>query len=148
MRESYYPPALNRVPAHLSLFHHLPGDELEAIREWLSEVCARTAPLRLRASKPRSLGRGVAITIESEMLVRFHAELAARWKPWLTPQDRQPFRPHITVQNKASGEEARSALEEIGRSFSALDFAGEGVALWAYLGGPWEPIQEFPFLGI
>ncbi len=33
LRRRYFPPALNRVPAHATLFHHLPGANLRAVVE-------------------------------------------------------------------------------------------------------------------
>ena len=33
LRQRYFPADLNRVPAHLTLFHHLPGEDLRAISE-------------------------------------------------------------------------------------------------------------------
>jgi hypothetical protein len=32
LRRAHFPPALNRVPAHVTLFHHLPGEALPRSR--------------------------------------------------------------------------------------------------------------------
>ncbi len=72
-------------------------------------------------------------------------ELAGRWEPWLGPQDRQGFKPHVTVQNKVSPTLARDLHERLQASFSPFEVGGTGLSLWRYLGGPWEPIGTYPF---
>jgi 2'-5' RNA ligase len=145
LRRAHFPPGRNRVPAHLTLFHKLPGREEARIGETLKAVCARTPPLRLQVRGPWSLGRGVAYRIHAPELVELRAELAAAFAAWLTPQDRAPYRPHITVQNKAEPDEARALLEQLQHAHEPFDIAAEGLLVWAYLGGPWAPIARVPF---
>lgn len=144
LRRRFFPPALNRVPAHATLFHHLPGDGLRAVVERLREVCRRTAPLAYTAAEARFLGRGVALAIDCPGLVRLRADLAAAFADRLTAQDRQGYRPHATVQNKVSPDEARATLRQVE---ALLPLAGriEGLALWHYRGGPWEEAGRFAF---
>ena len=40
LRRAHYPAGLNRVPAHVSMFHHLPGRELDAHEEELEPATA------------------------------------------------------------------------------------------------------------
>ena len=61
LRRRYFPAALNRVPAHATLFHHLPGADLRAVVERVRESCAVTAPLPFTMAATRFLGRGVAL---------------------------------------------------------------------------------------
>jgi 2'-5' RNA ligase len=147
LRTRWFPPERNMVPAHLTLFHNLPGAELDAVRRALREVCARQAPLTLEGSGPRSLGRGVAFGFRSPALEVFRGGLARAWSPWLTPQDRQPFRAHVTVQNKAELAQARALLETLQAQGEPFDALGEGVLLWRYHGGPWEAVDEIAFGG-
>ena len=147
LRRAWFPPERNQVPAHLTLFHALPGAELEPITETLRALAAKTPPMTLRVTGPRSLGNGVAYRMEAPALGALHAKLSAAFAPWLTRQDRQPLRPHITVQNKASPDAARDLLERLQAEFEAFDVLGEGVSLWRYLGGPWEPIGRAAFTG-
>ena len=93
----------------------------------------------------RSLGRGVAYVLESEELTGLHRELAVRHRHELTPQDRQPLRAHVTVQNKVAPQAARALFEQLQRDFAPYDAQAEGLALWRYLGGPWEPVAEERF---
>ena len=74
-----------------------------------------------------------------------HGLLRARWEPWLTRQDAQPFRPHVTVQNKTTAERARATLAQLEAEFAPFRFVSPGVVLWRYLGGPWERLRTIPF---
>lgn len=145
LRTRWFPPGRNIVPAHLTLFHNLPGAELEPVRAVLRSLCAETAPPTLAVQGPWSLGRGVAYRLHSPELTAFRARLAEAFDPWLTPQDRAPFRPHVTVQNKADPAEAKALLAELQHAFEPFEVLGEGVQLWRYLGGPWEPVDRIPF---
>lgn len=145
LRRSHFPPALNRVPAHLTLFHALPGAHQLEITEVLETACRRRAPMSLRVRGPWSLGRGVAYRIAAPELEALHAELAEEFEPWLTRQDRAGFRPHVTVQNKASPEEARALLERLQHDFEPFEVSAVGLLVWTYLGGPWELLMRLPF---
>lgn len=145
LRRQHFPPERNVIPAHLTLFHHLPGAELAGIVGALRRTAAERAPIALRVTGLRSLGRGVAFTLESPELGALRRDLAALWAAWLGPQDRQGFRPHVTVQNKVSGEEAAALLARLQAGFSPFEATGTGLLLWHYRGGPWERAGAFPF---
>src|SRR5438309_188402 len=113
LRNRYFPPERNVVPAHLSLLHQLPGGEAPAVRAALATLAAATAPVPLRFAAPRKLGNGVALPVEAPELLALFGRLKAAFGPWLMPQDRQPFRPHVTVQNKAPREAVDRALAEL-----------------------------------
>ena len=144
-RQKHYPPGRNRVPAHLTLFHALPGEREDEIANILSQACRRSLPIRLQVRGPWSLGRGVAYRISSEALDAFRDDLASSFHPWLTAQDRAPFRPHITVQNKAEPLDARRLLEQLQLEFEPLEIWAEGLLVWRYVGGPWLPVARIPF---
>lgn len=136
LRRAHFPTALNHLPAHLTLFHHLPGDALDEV----STACMAAAsegPFPLRVTGLRKLGRGVAYGIESPQLAAARTGLARRFAGRLTPQDSQPFRPHVTVQNKAEPERASALARELEAGFSAFDAEATGLLVWRYLGGPW-----------
>ena len=145
LRAEHFPARLNVIPAHVTLFHALPGIEQEGIQRALASRCAATPAFTVDATGVRSLGRGVAYTLHAPPLQRLRADLAQLWQDWLTPQDRQGFRPHITVQNKAEPEAARALLQAMQAGFTPFTFPAEGLALWRYLGGPWEPVSTHPF---
>jgi 2'-5' RNA ligase len=147
LREAHFPPERNYLRAHLTLFHKLPGEQRPKIVSGLEEICRESEPMVLRATGLRFLGKGVAYNLVSPELEALRRALAEHWAPWLGPQDRQRIKPHVTIQNKVSPEEARRLHEELRGAFSPFEVVGEGLLLWRYLGGPWEPVDAFPFEG-
>ena len=147
LREAHFPPERNYLSAHLTLFHHLPGDREGEVIEQIEEACRQQAPITLRAAGLLFMGRGVAYKLEAPELVGLRRRLAKAWEPLLTNQDRQGLRPHVTVQNKVAPERARALHQELESSFSPFEVRGEGLLLWRYLGGPWEGVGEYPFGG-
>ena len=95
----------------------------------------------------RFLGRGVAYALESPELSTLRASFAREWDGWLTPQDRQGYRPHVTIQNKASPETARALHANLQAAFAPFTVRAEGLDLWRYLGGPWKQQSRHPFCG-
>ena len=140
LRRQHFPPALNRVPAHISLFHHLPGSELDAVVARL-KLAAREHPRPgVEATGYRSLGRGVALTLRSPGLAALHADLAGAWEPLLIPQDRARYAAHVTVQNKVTPAEARTTLVLLQAGFAPFAFPIVAVDVWRYLDGPWAAV--------
>ncbi len=135
------------VPAHMTLFHALPGDNEVTIGRELDAVCRRRGAFGLEATGLRSLGRGVAVAFRSAELVSLRQELAREWRDWLTPQDSARIAPHVTVQNKVAPDAARALLRELEHGFQPFRARAEGLSLWRYLGGPWEPVRRFRFGG-
>jgi hypothetical protein len=145
-RRRYFPAKINYLSAHLTLFHALPGAEYDSIVADLTAVAAaQPTGLALRATGLKFMGRGVMYTLDNPQLPALHRDLQKHWEPWLTPQDRQGLRPHITVQNKVDPAVARALHEELAAGFQPFDATGTGLALWAYKGGPWELRQQFGF---
>ena len=145
LREAHFPPERNYLSAHLTLFHHLPADREREVVGEIENACRGRAPMTLRATGLLFMGRGVAYKLEAPPLVALRKRLAREWEPFLTNQDRQGLRPHVTVQNKVPPEKARALHRDLESSFSPFEIRGEGVTLWRYLGGPWEEIKTYPF---
>lgn len=93
------------------------------------------------------LGRGAAFRLEAPEVALVRAELSRDWEDWLSPQDRQPWRPHVTVQNKVPPEVARDTVARLRAGFEPWEARAEGLLLWRYRGGPWEAAGEVPFTG-
>lgn len=145
LRRQHFPPHINYLAAHLTLFHHLPGAGLAAVQAHLQALAATRHPLALHVAGLRSLGQGVAFSIESDELRDLHRQLQAEFAPHLTPQDRQKLQPHVTIQNKADPTQARQLLATLEADFAPFGAVGTGLHLWAYRGGPWESLAEFGF---
>ncbi len=146
-RQRWFPPALNMIPAHVTLFHHLPGDELPRIQDDLARLCADQAASAFTMDGLRFLGRGTAYSLHAPEIADFRGRCAALWQAGLTAQDRQGWRPHVTVQNKADPKAARALHAQLTRDFMPMTGTATGVTLWHYLGGPWEHAASFTFGG-
>jgi 2'-5' RNA ligase len=144
LRRAHFPPERNHLQAHVTLFHALPGDREHDVRGDL-EASAQRPAYDVQVVRVRSLGRGVAYDLRSPELSAQRAELARRWAPWLTPQDARPHAAHVTVQNKVAPDRARALLGELEAGFAPSAVRATGLALWRYLGGPWEPLADYRF---
>ena len=138
-RTRYFPPAINYIGAHLTLFHNLPGEQFEAVLKKLARVCAAQEPFALEVCGLMKLGRGVAYALEAPALQALRRTLAAAYEPWLVKQDRERFRPHVTIQNKVSPAQAAALYEHLAADFEPFEARAEGVQLWFYEGGPNRP---------
>lgn len=138
LRDVYFPPKLNKLDAHITLFHALPGEKLETdVLPAIKDLASSTQPYRIRATHPFRLKKGVGIAIADDidhadkgkrgrnMTRIIHAELRKKWD-WLSDQDSQPVRMHYTVMNKVDDEETVDrALKVLKYSFSkGVDLSG------------------------
>ena len=133
-----------RLPAHVTLFHALPGEQVGPVREALAAAADRPS-FGVAVTGVRMLGHGVALDLAAPELTAVRASLAAVFRPWLTRQDQQWSRPHVTVQNKVEPTVARALHAELVAAFRPESVTAGGLSLWHYRGGPWEPAGEFPF---
>ena len=133
------------MPAHLTLFHHLPPTIADELKSRLS--IATRAVLRPAATIAGviSLGRGVAFRVESPALAEIRADLAEAFTGILTPQDRAPWRAHVTIQNKVQPAEAKALHARLLNKFERRPLEITGLATWWYRGGPWEPLSRHMF---
>lgn len=145
LRRRHFPASINFVGAHLTLFHNLPGERLDQILREVAETARETAPFPVAVKGPMRLGRGVALSLESERLKAIRQRLAARFGAWLSPQDREKFRPHVTVQNKVAPHVAAALFDHLAATLPAFEAIAEGIQLWRYESGPWAPVAAVPF---
>lgn len=109
------------------------------------DAAADRPAFAVRVTGVQPLGRGAAFRLESGELAAVHARLRELFAAGLTPQDRQPFRPHVTVQNKVDPAVARATVESLRAAFVPAEVPATGLALWRYAGGPWEPLSGHRF---
>lgn len=145
LRKRYFPSERNYLDAHLTLFHHLPGEAIQNIQKQLQEISITTSTFPLEVTKVKMIGRGVAYQLESDTLMKTHKQLARQWQKWLTLQDSQKLWPHITVQNKVTPDKAKALYKKLSDSFEPFTAYATGFSLWAYQNGPWEWKDEFSF---
>ncbi|WP_210253146.1 2'-5' RNA ligase family protein [Beijerinckia sp. L45] len=145
LRDRHFPPRINIVPAHLTLFHSLPGAELAAVTARLAAMGHTEGEIAYRADGLRFSGRGVALSIAAPRLVLLRNTLAFDWRAWLTNQDQQPFRPHVTIQNKVDPVAARALHARLDAAPPEIRGRIVGLDLWHYRGGPWERVARHAF---
>jgi hypothetical protein len=145
-RRAYFPPERNQLAAHLTMFHALPPSaEAEAGRV-LAREAASPAPMATLAGL-MNLGRGVAYRIVSDELEAIRRSVAEHFHGFLSAQDSQGWRPHVTIMNKAEPAVAKALLRELDTSFSPRPLKIAGLELHRYLGGPWERLGRWSFRG-
>lgn len=147
LRQAHFPVRDYALPAHLTLFHKLPGAEEPRIAGLLARTAARCPPLPLLFSELISMGRGCAVRVRSPGLMALRAALAAGWSDRMTDQDKAWSHPHVTIQNKAGPADARHTYETLLGRFRANEGTCTGLLLWRYMGGPWEEASRHPFRG-
>ena len=145
LRRTHYPPERNHVPAHITLFHHLPAERRRDIKMLLGAETARQRPIDVAVGEPKAIGGGVAYFLESARLAALRDRLAREWRPWLVEQDAGRFRPHVTIQNKVPPVEAERLARRLRAERPPRTIRGVGLHLWRYRGGPWESVQLFRF---
>lgn len=146
LRRAHYPAERNQVPAHLTLFRQLPPSIEDELNRRLAAAAAAPAP-RARLAGVADLGDGTALRVDSAELEAIRGALAEALHGLLTPQDRAPWRGHVTIQNKVGPREARQLQQGLRATFRPRPLAIRALATWRYLGGPWERLRTFPFQG-
>lgn len=145
LRRRHFPPERNLISAHATLFHHLPGADEAGIVETVAALVRTEPPPEVAVTGLRFTGRGVAYVLACEALTGLRARLAGLFRDRLTAQDRQGWRPHVTVQNKVDPATARALHAALAAEFAPFRFTAPGLLLWRYLGGPWEERARVPF---
>ena len=132
LRVRHFPRERNFLPAHLTLFHTLSPPQGEG----LQRVADAYRAIDLSFTGIRRLGGGVAIDVDAPDLHRLHDDLFRRLGGEFTRQDRQPFRPHVTIQNKVTAETARRLADNLASTFTPRTGISRALLLWRYDGGP------------
>ncbi|KAH7065414.1 2'-5' RNA ligase superfamily-domain-containing protein, partial [Macrophomina phaseolina] len=148
LRDKHFPVHLNHTPAHLTMFHALPGSERNGIVAALEELCRNIWPFKVTTGAPFRLKRGVGISVAQglEDAQRVHRELQQRWSGILSAQDSQSWRPHWTIQNKVDEEVvAAKTMDEVQTEFQGAEGTADGVVLFLYDKGRWRYESHFEF---
>jgi 2'-5' RNA ligase len=145
LRRAHFPPERNRLKAHVTLFHALPPSVHDELSRLLADLAASSAPPEARISGLMKLGKGTALAIESPGMAALHSIIQDRMEGLMTPQDRQPLRLHITIQNKVTPQEACALQAELGPVLEHRQFRFRGFELFAYEDGLWREVRRYPF---
>lgn len=144
-RLRYFPSARNYLKAHLTIYHQLPGQNLKEIAEALQTFVSTQEAVNLRFNGLITRAGFVGIAIASPALIETRAKLSQMFGSTLRAQDKQLYRPHVTITNLGSPKEAEKCFAELGREFRTWEGQAQGLELFHYRNGPWEIAQSFPF---
>ena len=151
LRRAHYPSKRNHLHAHVTLFHAFAPSLLEELRNFLPRLAAEFAAPEGAVKGVMDLGKGTAIALEAPQLLALRQGIAEHFRGSLTDQDLYQPRPHVTIQNKVTKEEARAlqaALAPVLAPWIAKGrFTFPALALHRYCGGPWEEIKTCGFRG-
>ena len=141
LRREHFPEARNFLSAHLTLFHKLSSAQIACLRSFDTP----SVPITLRFDRAVFLGNGVAIGVRCAALERLRNEARSALKGELSQQDRQPWKPHVTIQNKVSAETGRQLHKILEANFAERAGAATGLLVWEYQGGPWRLSERIAF---
>lgn len=147
LRQRYFPPERNFIPAHLTLFQQLPDSHLPRLLADLGREARATPPLPFTATGILDFGGGAAVELDHPPAKALHARLRAAWRDVLTASDDRARKLHVTVQNKVDRETARATQAALRAGFRPWRGVADRLLLWHYRGGPWEPAGKFPLSG-
>lgn len=151
LRRSHFPAEKNHLHAHVTLFHAFAPSLLDELRDFLPRIAAEFAPPDGAVKGVMDLGTGTAIALEAPQLLILRAMIAEHFHGSLTAQDLHEPRPHITVQNKVTKQEAcalQSSLVPVLTPWIAKKpFSFRALELHLYQGGPWQKVKTFAFRG-
>lgn len=147
LRRAHYPAHRNKLHAHVTMFHSFAPSLFEELKDFLPRVASEFAPPLGRVTGVMDLGKGTAIALQSEELLEIRAFIAEHFHGALTAQDLYEPRPHITIQNKVSKEEARALQAELKAQIEPRSFHFPAIELHIYRGGPWDAVKRCAFRG-
>ena len=147
LRRAHFPPERNFLHAHVTLFHAFAPSLREELLTFLPRLCAEFAAPEGEITGLMNLGKGTAIALAAPQLLSLRAMISDHFHGSLTAQDLHNPRPHITIQNKVTKEEARALQAELAPQIEQRRFTFPALELHLYQGGPWELVKAFAFRG-
>lgn len=147
LRRQYYPIERNNVPAHITLFRHLPGRYAPELIGLLRDVTQQLRAPKAMLADILKMSGGVALRIESEELLAIREVIAEHFHGLLTQQDQGHPRLHITIQNKVKTEIAKECYTALSSEFQPRPLIITGLQSHRYDDGGWEDMPAMPFRG-
>lgn len=160
LRNKYFPPALNKLQAHVTLFHALPESHMQAMMRDIGALAQTTHCFSLSAEEAKLHGKTILVPVAdgNSETCKLRMRMRNRWKDFLSDQDLRSsvlepgkaskgWQPHWTIMNKEPDvEKAKAAFEEIQRSFTTVQGSADGLSLFEYLDdGRWKHEQDWQF---
>jgi hypothetical protein len=147
LRRAHFPPERNHLHAHVTLFHAFAPSLLDELITFLPRITGEFAAPQGEVTGLMDLGKGTAIALASPQLLALRALIAGHFRGSMTSQDLHEPRPHITIQNKVTKQEARALQAALGPTILPRRFVFPALELHRYQGGPWEPVKRCAFRG-
>lgn len=147
LRRTHYPAHRNKLHAHVTMFHAFAPSLFAELKDFLPRVAAEFRAPPGKITGIMDLGKGTAIALQSPQLLEIREFIAAHFHGALTAQDLFEPRPHITIQNKVSKEEARALQAELTPQIQPRSFNFPALELHIYRNGPWEEVKRCAFRG-
>ncbi len=144
LRREHFPSARNVLPAHVTLFHALPGQREPDVSRLLAEL-ARRDPFTVSVTGVRRFRRGVAYDLRADPVAGIHSRIQREFADDLTRQDAQKVKLHVTVANKLDPDAAEALFGDLEAGFTPFEATAAAVALHRYQGGPWQLVDRFAF---
>jgi hypothetical protein len=145
LRRTHYPPDRNRVPAHCTLFHAIPGMVAAELAGLLSTLAAQNPPPRARIDRVLDLDSGTALGVFAPELLALREAIADHFHGLLTGGDALAPRLHVTIQNKVDRPTARALQRTLGASWQAIDTDVQALAVHRVVDGGWQPAGAWRF---
>ena len=145
LRRQHYPAERNRVPAHCTLFHAIPGMVASELGTLLATLTEQVSPPSARIDRVLDLDRGTALGVFSPDLVALREMIAERFFGLLTGGDAVPARLHVTIQNKVDRPAARALQRTLAASWLGIDTVVAGLAVHRIVDGTWQPVGNWRF---
>ncbi|KAF2220870.1 hypothetical protein BDZ85DRAFT_185232, partial [Elsinoe ampelina] len=150
LRKKYFPPKLNHLDAHITLFHALPESKLESdILPAIKDLAQKTTKFELGATTPFKLKKGIAVGMPKDhggnasRIV--HTVLVRKWSKFLSQQDFS-FQAHFTIMNKVDdSQEVDRAFRDVKDQWEACFGTAEGFSLYRYTPAGWHWKENFAF---
>jgi len=148
LRQRWFPADRLKVPAHVTLFHALPGSRLPQVEEQIMELTQQTPQFEISSGRVQRMRKGVLVNLrDGDAEVRYLFDtLRDNFYEWLIEQDKS-CKAHWTIQNKEEDQDrVDEAYWDTYRTGSCLGWA-TGLVLWNYNDGHWVKEKEFEFQG-
>ncbi|PNS16642.1 hypothetical protein CAC42_4606 [Sphaceloma murrayae] len=150
LRSKHFPPKLNHLDAHITLFHALPKSKLDShVIPAVKEVTQATTKFELGATTPFKLKKGIAIGMPKDhggnASRDLHSKLVRKWSDFLSQQDFS-FQAHYTIMNKVEDREhIDEAFRDVKDGWKACFGTAEGITLYRYHPSAWHWQADFDF---
>lgn len=147
LRRAHYPASRNRVPAHVTLFHNIPGMVGAELADLLAGLTATLPAPKARIGDVLDLDGGTAIGVISPDLMALREDIADRFHGLLSGADTVTPRLHATVQNKVERRAAHILQAELAATWDPQVVTIPGLAVHRVIDGDWHPFGTWRFRG-